>query len=116
MDCSKRADNKSINKRFTTEKSDTLTDAKNIDTVKRKDNQLLGSLADILTETFLSEESLELIANESDQLEEAKQVIDILYKSKKYVQDHLDGLTIVAEYFEKSIHEILQRYFFNKRD
>ncbi|HFD1635376.1 TPA: hypothetical protein QFF48_001637 [Enterococcus faecium] len=115
MDCSKRTDNKLINKRFITEKSDTLTDTKNIDTEKRNNNQLLESLADILTETFLSEESLELIANESDQLEEAKQVIDILYKSKKYVQDHLDGLTIVAEYFEKPTHDMLQRYFFNKR-
>ncbi|MGX7197722.1 hypothetical protein [Enterococcus olivae] len=115
MDCSKRTDNKLINKRFITEKNDTITDTKTIDTEKMKSSQLLESLADILTETFLSEESLELIAFESDQVEEAKQVIDILYKSKKYVQDHLDGLTIVAEYFEKPTHEMLQRYFFNKR-
>ncbi|MET1995582.1 hypothetical protein [Enterococcus faecium] len=114
MDCSKRTENKLITKRLTTKKNDTSNDTEKIDT-QEKDFQLIQSLSSVLTETFLSEEALELIASYSTGVDEAKQTIDILYQSKKYVQDHLDGLTIVAEYFETETHEMLQRYYFKLR-
>lgn len=59
--------------------------------------------------------TLELIVGQVNTVEEVKETIDMLYKSKKYVEDHLDGLTIVAEYFENETHEMLQRFFFKKR-
>lgn len=114
MDCSKRTENKLTTKRFTTEKSDTKKDTKKIDT-SENDFPFIHSLPSVLTETFLPEETLDLIARQSSTVEEIQQTIDILYQSKKYVQDHLDGLTIVAEYFEPETHKMLQRYYFKLR-
>lgn len=111
----KRTNNKLINHKPTIDKKETKKDTEIIDTQRNPSTQLLESLSAILTETFLSEESLSLIAGQVESVEEAKEIVDLLYKAKKFVQDHLDGLTIVAEYFEEQTDEMLQRYFFQKR-
>lgn len=80
-----------------------------------KEQSLLNSLGQFLKTTFIDSESLKLIANNSKDEQEVQKTIDLLYQSKKYIQDYLDGFTIVAEYFEKDTQEMLQRYYFKKK-
>lgn len=111
VNCSKNTTNKLTSNRFTNEITDTKKYVRQIDT---EEESLIHSLSVVMKESFLSIASLELIARHVHSLEEAKEFIDILYQSKKYVEDNLDGLKIVAEYGEIETHEMLQRYFFKR--
>lgn len=116
MDSSYRTSNKLTSNKSTKEKINTKEcETEKNDTRLDKEQSLLNSLGQFLKTTFIDSESLKLIADNSKDEQEVQKTIDLLYQSKKYIQDHLDGFTIVAEYFEEETQEMLKRYYFKKK-
>lgn len=116
VESSKQANNKLTTERFTNEKSETEEiDTGKIDTQSNEDKRPpLTPLSKIVTQTFLTAEAIDLIAENSESIGVVKETIDLIYQAKKYVQDHLDGFTIVAEYFDEQTYLLLQRFYFKK--
>ncbi|MEL5938500.1 hypothetical protein WN865_02805 [Tetragenococcus halophilus] len=108
--------NRLTKERLTSEKRETEDrDTKKIDTQGNEEKSFSSNpLSEIVTQTFLTAEAIDLIAENSKNVNVVKETIDLMYQAKKYVQDHLDGFPIVAEYFDKQTYLLLQRFYFKK--
>ncbi|NRR75594.1 hypothetical protein HRD57_08890 [Tetragenococcus halophilus] len=108
--------NRLTKERLTSEKRETEDrDTKKIDTQGNEEKSFSSNpLSEIVTQTFLTAEAIDLIAENSKNVNVVKETIDLMYQAKKYVQDHLDGFPIVVEYFDKQTYLLLQRFYFKK--
>ncbi|WP_317919880.1 hypothetical protein [Tetragenococcus halophilus] len=109
--------NRLTKERLTSEKRETEDrDTEKIDTQGHEEKSFFSNpLSEIVTQTFLTTEAIDLIAENSENINVIKETIDLMYQAKKYVQDHLDGFPIVAEYFDEQTYLLLQRFYFKKR-
>jgi predicted transcriptional regulator len=115
LDCSKRADNKLLNKEIDYKEKDTM-----LNTKANPDERLLNSLPELLQgKTFLNEQSIQNIQTFSNSPKEAYSTIGIILRAKNDIQKE-EELTLIIDSNENWQHElqktIMNVYFKFKTD
>lgn len=101
LNCSKRADNKLINKEIDYKEKDTM-----LNTNTTPDEVLLNSLPELLQgKTFLNQQSIKIIKTFSKNIKEVHSTIGVILRAKNDIQKE-EGLTLVIDNNETWQHEL----------